>query len=152
MEDGLLNAGAPGVQLTWMDAKVGDWVITPRMGKPVEIQALWFNALKIMEDLTVRFGWQEESSRFGSLASIAQSSFNRVFWNQKMGCLYDVVDEAPDASIRPNQIFAVSLPHSMLAAERARAVVGVVERELLTPYGLRTLSREDANYRGRYEG
>jgi len=152
MEDGLLNAGEPGVQLTWMDAKVGDWVVTPRIGKPVEIQALWFNALKIMEEFSVRFGRAQDAKRFKSLSNLAESTFNSVFWNEEAGCLYDVVGEVPDASIRPNQIFAASLPHSMLSSERARAVVEVVERELLTPYGLRTLNRENPNYRGRYDG
>lgn len=152
MENGLLNAGEPGVQLTWMDAKVGDWVVTPRSGKPVEIQALWFNALKVMEDFAGRFGHLEDRDRFRSLSSLAQGTFNRVFWNEQAGCLYDVANGMPDASVRPNQIFAVSLPHSMLSPERARAVVDTVQRELLTPYGLRSLSRHDPSYAGKYEG
>jgi predicted glycogen debranching enzyme len=153
LENGLLNAGEPGVQLTWMDAKVGDWVVTPRSGKPVEIQALWYNALKIMEDLAQRFEQQEDHKRYRTISSLLQWTFNRVFWNEKDNCLYDVVNGgAPDASIRPNQIFAVSLHHSMLAQDRARAVLDVVERELLTPYGLRTLNRKNPNFRGRYDG
>lgn len=152
-ENGLLNAGAPGAQLTWMDAKIGDWVVTPRSGKPVEIQALWYNALRIMEDLATRFGDEERRKKYSSLASLASWTFNRVFWNKDARCLYDVVNGGPpDGSIRPNQIFAVSLHHSMLSAERARAVVETVEKELLTPVGLRTLSPADSRYRATYEG
>jgi len=152
MDDGLLNAGEPGVQLTWMDAKVGDWVVTPRMGMPVEIQALWFNALKIIEEFAIRFGRADDQNRFDSISKLVHGSFNRQFWNEQAQCLYDVVDDAPDASIRPNQIFAVSLSHSMLSPERARAIVDAVERELLTAYGLRTLNRDDPSYHGRYQG
>ena len=153
LENGLLNAGEQGVQLTWMDAKVGDWVVTPRSGKPVEIQALWFNALKVMEDLAMRFGDQEAFKRFQTSSALVQGTFNRVFWNKEKGCLYDVVNGGnPDSSVRPNQIFAVSLHYSMLPRDRAERVLSVVERELLTPYGLRTLNQQDPNYRGRYEG
>lgn len=152
-DNGLLNSGAPGVQLTWMDAKIGDWVVTPRSGKPVEIQALWYNALRTMEDLAERFGDVERRKKYSGLASMASWTFNRVFWNDDARCLYDVVNGGPpDGSIRPNQIFAVSLHHSMLVPERARAVVEAVERELLTPVGLRTLSPRDSRYRGTYEG
>ncbi|HSK44921.1 MAG TPA: amylo-alpha-1,6-glucosidase [Candidatus Binatia bacterium] len=152
-ETGLLNAGAPGAQLTWMDARIGDWVVTPRSGKPVEIQALWYNALRVMEDLAARFGDAERGKHCSSLASLASETFNRLFWNNDALCLYDVIDGGQqDKSIRPNQIFAVSLHYSMLSAERARAVVEAVERELLTPVGLRTLSPVDPRYRGRYEG
>jgi predicted glycogen debranching enzyme len=150
---GLLSSGEPGVQLTWMDAKVGDWVVTPRRGKPVEIQALWYNALCIMEDLARRVGDEAEQKRYRSMATVASWSFNRLFWNESAGCLYDVVNGAPpDPSIRPNQIFAVSLRHSMLSAERARAVVAKVREHLLTPYGLRSLAASDPQYRGRYSG
>jgi predicted glycogen debranching enzyme len=153
LENGLLNAGEAGVQLTWMDAKIGDWVVTPRSGKPVEIQALWFNALKVMEDLATRFGDNESLKRFRTSSSLVQWTFNRVFWNEEKACLYDVVNGGnPDGSIRPNQIFAVSLHHSMLPRDRAEKVLEVVERELLTPYGLRTLNEQDPNYKGRYEG
>jgi predicted glycogen debranching enzyme len=152
-KDGLLNAGAPGVQLTWMDAKVGGWVVTPRSGKPVEIQALWYNALRIMEDLAARFEDEERRKQCSGLASLASEAFNCIFWNNDLRCLYDVVDDGwPDGSMRPNQIFAVSLHHSMLSAERARAVVETVERELLTPVGLRTLSPADPRYQGTYQG
>ncbi len=153
LENGLLNAGEQGVQLTWMDARIGDWVVTPRSGKPVEIQALWFNALKIMEDLAARFGDNDAVKRFRTSSALVQWTFNRLFWNEEQSCLYDVVNGGnPDASIRPNQIFAVSLPYSMLPRERAAKVLEVVERELLTPYGLRTLNKQDPNYKGRYEG
>jgi predicted glycogen debranching enzyme len=153
LENGLLNAGEPGVQLTWMDAKVGDWVVTPRSGKPVEIQALWYNALKIMEDLAQQFGRPEDQKRYRTISSLLHWTFTRVFWNEKDNCLYDVVNGgAPDASIRPNQLLAVSLYHSMVPKDRAGAILKVVERDLLTPYGLRTLSPRDPNYRGRYAG
>ena len=152
-EDGLLNAGEPGVQLTWMDAKIGDWVVTPRTGKAVEIQALWYNALRTMEEFAGRFGDQVNKKLYANLAAAVEATFNRVFWNEEAGCLYDVVgDGEADDSIRPNQIIAVSLFHSMLPADRARAVVDVVERELLTPYGLRTLSRSHPKYAGHYGG
>jgi predicted glycogen debranching enzyme len=152
-DDGLLSSGEPGVQLTWMDAKVNDWVVTPRHGKPVEIQALWYNALRIMEDLARRFCDEADWASYRKLAADARSSFNRLFWNEHAGCLYDVVDGSiPDASIRPNQIIAVSLTHSMLSPERASAVVNKVKEVLLTPYGLRTLSPEDPQYRGLYSG
>jgi predicted glycogen debranching enzyme len=150
---GLLSSGEPGVQLTWMDAKVGDWVVTPRRGKPVEIQALWYNALCIMEDFARQFGDDEGQKRYCNMATVASWSFNRLFWNEKDGCLYDVVNGGtPDSSTRPNQIFAVSLPHSMLSMERARAVVHKVQEQLLTPVGLRTLAASDPQYRGRYTG
>jgi len=152
-ENGLLNAGAPGVQLTWMDAKIGDWVVTPRNGKPVEIQALWYNALCIMEDLARRFSDDDRRKRYSSLAELTSWTFNHTFWNKDARCLYDVVNGGPpDGSIRPNQIFAASLHHSMLSPERARAVVEKVEKELLTPVGLRTLNRSDGRYRATYEG
>jgi predicted glycogen debranching enzyme len=150
---GLLSSGEPGVQLTWMDAKVGDWVVTPRRGKPVEIQALWYNALCIMEDLSRKLGDEPSQKRYRNMATVASWSFNRLFWNEKDGCLYDVTNGAPpDPSIRPNQIFAVSLTHSMLSPERARSVVEKVKEHLLTPYGLRSLAPSDPQYRGRYTG
>src|ERR1041384_2393101 len=152
-EDGLLYSGEPGVQLTWMDAKVGDWVITPRHGKPVEIQALWYNALRVMEDLAQNFQDQKAKTNYANMAERARESFNRLFWNQEMGCLYDVVDgDARDGSVRPNQVFAISLTHSMVSAEKAEQILLVIERELLTPRGLRSLSPGDPRYAGRYEG
>ena len=149
-EDGLLFSGEPGVQLTWMDAKVGDWVVTPRPGKPVEIQALWYNALRVMEHLAGRFN---EPQEYGAMAEKARASFNKLFWNEQAGCLYDVVNgEIRDAAIRPNQVIALSLTNTMVSKERAVSILGVIERELLTPRGLRTLSPSDPNYIGRYEG
>ena len=149
----LLCAGEVGVQLTWMDAKVGDWVVTPRRGNAVEIQALWYNALCIMEDFAQRFGDDSGRKRYCGLATLARWSFNRLFWNERGGYLYDVVNAGiSDASIRPNQIFAVSLPYTMLRPERAKRVVDVVQQHLLTPYGLRTLAPSDPQYRGRYTG
>jgi predicted glycogen debranching enzyme len=151
--DGLLSSGESGVQLTWMDAKVGDWIVTPRRGKPVEIQALWYNALCIMDDLAGKFGDEVGQKRYRELATVAGRSFNQLFWNENAGCLYDVTnDGSSDPSIRPNQIFAVSLTHSMLALERAKAVVEKVREHLLTPYGLRSLAPSDPHYRGRYTG
>ena len=150
---GLLSSGEQGVQLTWMDAKVGDWVVTPRRGKPVEIQALWYNALCVMEDLARTFGDEAGQKRYRNMATLASWSFNRQFWNEQAGCLFDVTNGAlPDPSIRPNQIFAVSLKHSMLSAEHAISVVEKVREHLLTPYGLRSLSSSDPQYRGRYTG
>ncbi|HLH00145.1 MAG TPA: amylo-alpha-1,6-glucosidase [Bryobacteraceae bacterium] len=151
--DGLLQAGEQGVQLTWMDAKVGDWVVTPRQGKPVEIQALWYNALCVMEHLARVFDKPDQAAHYAALAAQARASFESVFWNEREGCLYDVLGPSgPDASIRPNQIFAVSLPHAVVEDDKARRIVDVVEWELLTPYGLRTLSPRDPSYKGRYAG
>ena len=150
---GLLASGEPGVQLTWMDAKVGDWVVTPRHGKPVEIQALWYNALCIMDDLARRFGDEVGQKRYRNMATVASWAFNRLFWNEKLGCLYDKINGGPpDASIRPNQIFAVSLAHTMLPPDRARSVVEKVQEHLLTPVGLRSLAPSDPQYRPRYAG
>jgi glycogen debranching enzyme len=141
------------VQLTWMDAKVGDWVVTPRRGKAVEIQALWYNALRIMEQLAGLFNDDVNRKQYMVMAERARESFNQQFWNEEAGCLYDVIEgETRDASVRPNQIFAVSLTNSILSTERAKRVVERVERELLTPYGLRSLAPVDTQYRARYEG
>jgi predicted glycogen debranching enzyme len=146
-DDGLLLAGEPGVQLTWMDAKVGTWVVTPRSGKPVEIQALWYNALRIMQELT-------GNAQYGSMADQAQESFARQFWNPETGCLFDVIDgNWKDPSIRPNQLPSIALGHRILEdREKAASLLSVVEQELLTPYGLRTLSPKDPHYRGRCTG
>lgn len=145
--DGLLFAGSPDVQLTWMDAKIGDLVITPRTGKPVEIQALWYNSLLIMAGLAAEFGDSKDEARYLAMAELCKLSFNGAFWNESGQCLYDVVMNGDrDASLRPNQIFAVSLTHSMLDAERARKIVAKVEAELLTPVGLRSLAPDDPRY------
>jgi len=152
-EDGLLFAGEEGVQLTWMDARVGDRVITPRHGKPVEIQALWYNALRVMEDFAGRFNDPNAKLEYGAMADKTRASFNQLFWNEQTGCLYDVINgEIRDASIRPNQVIAISLTNTMVTQEGAVSILSVIERELLTPRGLRTLSPSDPNYIGRYEG
>ncbi len=150
-EDGLLYAGQPGVQLTWMDAKVGDWVVTPRIGKPVEINALWFNALLSMATFARRLNKPAEAYR--ALASQVHSGFRR-FWNPELGYCYDVLDtpEGNDASLRPNQIFAVSLPESPLNPEEQRGVVEACSRSLLTSYGLRSLNLGHPQYQGHYGG
>lgn len=149
--DGLLYSGEAGVQLTWMDAKVGDWVVTPRTGKAVEINALWYNALCIMSEFAKRLG--KPSKRYDTFAKQVKTSFER-FWNAKAGYLYDVIDtpNGDDAALRPNQLFAVSLPHSPLSAERQKAVVDVCARHLLTSYGLRSLAVNDLAYIGHYGG
>lgn len=152
-DDGLLAAGVPGENLTWMDAKIGDKVITPRMGKAVEIQALWYNALCVMETFAARFDNAELRTRFSDLASRAKTSFAEKFWNADAGCLYDVIDgDRRDPSVRPNQIFAVSLFYPIIEGEKARGLVDKVEQDLLTPKGLRTLAPDDAKYIGKYEG
>ncbi|KXJ98735.1 MAG: glycogen debranching protein [Acidobacteria bacterium OLB17] len=152
-DDGLLAAGVPGENLTWMDAKIGDRVITPRMGKAVEIQALWYNALRVMEAFADRFDEARLRTRFADLAARAKASFTEKFWNADAACLYDVIDgDTCDASVRPNQIFAVSLHYPILEGERAKAVVEKVERELLTTKGLRTLAPDDPKYVGHYDG
>jgi predicted glycogen debranching enzyme len=151
--DGLLESGEPGVQLTWMDAKIGDWVVTPRHGKPVEIQALWYNALRVMEHLAGKFNDENAAKNYGLMAERARTSFNEQFWNEEAGCLFDVVaGDTRDASIRPNQVLAISLTNSMIPLEKATRILEVIERDLLTPRGLRTLSPNDPQYRGRYEG
>jgi predicted glycogen debranching enzyme len=151
--DGLLACGESGVQLTWMDSRIGDWVVTPRTGKPVEVQALWYNALRTLQDFAHEFGDSSRELFLGELSMRVRESFNARFWNADAACLYDAIDhERRDASIRPNQIFAVSLHHRMLSPEKELKVVALVERELLTPLGLRSLSPQDPDYRPRYEG
>lgn len=151
--DGLIYAGAEGVQLTWMDAKLCDWVVTPRMGKAVEVNALWYNALKILSYLAREMNFKEDCNNYNTLANKVKESFNKSFWFEEGHYLYDYINnELKDAAIRPNQIFAVSLPYPVLLMERWRNVTNVVSKHLLTPYGLRTLSPEDKNYIGCYCG
>jgi predicted glycogen debranching enzyme len=151
--DGLIYAGVAGVQLTWMDAKVGDWVVTPRIGKAVEINALWYNALKIMSFLAREIDLSSESKDYNNLAQKVSKSFNDAFWIEEGQYLYDYIDgEMRSKAIRPNQVFAVSLPYSMLSKKRQRNVVEIVKEHLLTPYGLRSLSPKDNDYIGRYCG
>jgi predicted glycogen debranching enzyme len=153
--DGLLRAGEPGIQVTWMDAKHDGHVFTPRIGKPVEINALWLNALHVAARLADRIGDADEKRGYESLLARAASGFRR-FWNPELRCLYDVIDvdggSGVDAAIRPNQLFAVSLPYTALAPDEMRAVVECCARELLTSYGLRSLSPRDPRYLGRYRG
>jgi predicted glycogen debranching enzyme len=150
--DGLLYAGERGVQLTWMDAKVGDRVVTPRIGKPVEINALWFNALETMASLALAA--KQAAEPFAKLAERVKQSFGK-FWNESGGYCYDVID-APeignDTVLRPNQIFAVSLPQSPLPAEQQKAVVDICARRLVTSYGLRSLAQTEPGYQGHYGG
>jgi len=149
--DGLLAAGEPGVQLTWMDAKVGDWVVTPRIGKPVEINALWYNALVATAGFARRLRLPADA--LDADAACVAAGFER-FWNARDGWCYDVLDgpDGHDASLRPNQIFAVSLPATALAPERRRAVVDACARHLVTSYGLRSLAPFDSRYIGHYGG
>jgi predicted glycogen debranching enzyme len=153
--DGLLRAGERGIQLTWMDAKHGDHVFTPRVGKPVEINALWLNALQVAGRLADRVGDVDEKHHCDALLSHAAAGFRR-FWNAERCCLFDVIDvdggSGTDPAIRPNQLFAVSLPYSALTADEMRAVVDCCARELLTSHGLRTLSPRDPRYIGHYRG
>jgi len=149
-EDGLIRAGQDGVQLTWMDAKAGDWVVTPRRGKPVEVCALWYNALMVLEGLAAIYG---EVLGAGTLAARVRESFLRLFWNEAAGCFYDCLGpDGPDGSLRPNQVLAVSLPFAVAQGEYARRTVGRVFRHLYTSYGLRSLSPDDPRYQGRYLG
>lgn len=156
-DDGLLAGGEPGLALTWMDAKLPDRAITPRIGKPVEINALWYNALLIAAAFAKRLGDARKAEHWQSLAERSRRAFNERFWNQSAGCLYDVADAnnepgGDDPAIRPNQLFAISLTHPVLDQRRWREVVGVCERELWTPLGMRTLSPTDPAYRRRYCG
>jgi predicted glycogen debranching enzyme len=154
--DGLLRAGDPSTQLTWMDARVGDWVVTPRAGKPVEVNALWIDALDTTAELARRAGREGDAAECGELSRQARESFARRFWSAESGYLYDVVDGPEgrdDPTLRPNQIFAVALPRApILDPAKQRAVLEVVGRELLTPFGLRTLGPKDPRYIPRYEG
>jgi len=147
--DGLLAAGVPGVQLTWMDAKIGDWVVTPRIGKPVEVQALWLNALRFAEQIDPL--WSAVFRR-------GLTTFRERFWREDAGCLFDVIDVDHergnmDRSMRPNQIFAIGgLPYMLLPLDRGRRIVDAVERTLLTPLGLRSLAPSEPSYRPSYVG
>jgi len=152
--DGLLGEGAPGYQLTWMDAKVGDLVVTPRRGKAVEINALWYNALRLMEEWMDERGDEEGAKSYRARADRVRESFNARFWNERSGALFDVVDgeNGNDDAIRPNQLFAISLPHPVLDPQRWKPVVDVVHDQLLTPYGLRSLAPGHPDYQPQYFG
>ncbi|WMW23278.1 amylo-alpha-1,6-glucosidase [Methanolobus mangrovi] len=151
-DDGLIEHAG---QLTWMDAKIGDWEVTPRRGKVCEINALWYNALIYATKIGKQLG--KDVYGFQEIAGLTKSSFNEKFWNDEKNCLYDCISvfgerSEKDASIRPNQILAVSLPHTMLSHEMEKAIVDKVTEDLLTPYGLRTLSPYDSRYAGQYKG
>jgi len=153
--DGLLHEGAPEVQLTWMDAKVGDWVVTPRRGKPVEINALWYNALKLMEAWSVHLS--VDAGQYSQLRSQVGEHFAARFWYEEGGYLYDVVDvdgvaDTYDTALRPNQLFAASLAHDLLSEEQIMKMFQQITTHLLTPLGLRSLSPEDPNYHNRFNG
>ncbi len=152
--DGLLYAGEPGQQLTWMDARIGNWVVTPRMGKPVEIEALWYNALKIFENLLTLNGESDAAENILIKSEQAKKSFDEKFWYPEGNYLYDVIDETgkPDATLRPNQIFALSLPFHLVEGDKAKAVINIVRSKLFTPVGLRSLSPDDPEYKGFYGG
>ncbi|CAN5544880.1 amylo-alpha-1,6-glucosidase [soil metagenome] len=150
---GLIGSRVSGVGTSWMDAKVGDWVITPRQGRTVELNALWYNALRTVAPWCDEFDQPNRGAELTALADRLKPAFNRAFWHEQAGCCYDVVmDSGVDASIRPNQLLAIALPHPVLASERHAAVLDVVERDLLTPVGVRTLAPDDPAYQGRYGG
>lgn len=146
---GLLNQGSEGTQLTWMDAKIGDWVVTPRHGKPVEINGLWINALRVAEWLASRLG--QDTEQFKGLAEQAEANFKSKFWNESLGYYLDTADP-DDGSLRPNQLIAMSLPFAPAAKSNAAKALQAIREHLVTPYGLRTLSPESPGYRGRFKG
>jgi predicted glycogen debranching enzyme len=151
--DGLLYSGEEGVQLTWMDAKVGDWVVTPRTGKAVEIQALWYNALRLYAELLFINKETEEARIINEKASLVKQSFLRQFWNNETGYLYDVIENGnKDATLRPNQLFAISLPFPLIEGKLANAILTAVTDKLYTPVGLRSLPQDDKRYVGVYGG
>jgi len=152
-EDGLLYAGEEGLQLTWMDAKIGDWVVTPRMGKAVEINALWYNALSICATLLELSGDSNGATGMFEKAALARKSFNEQFWNSEGGYLYDVInDNEKDDSLRPNQLFAISLPFTLIDREKGRSILKIITAKLYTLVGLRTLSPDDPSYASCYDG
>ena len=151
-EDGLLTAGDENTQLTWMDAKVGDWVVTPRHGKAVEINALWYNALKTAEFFAKKLEKLEQSKAYGRLARQVKTAF-AAFWNEELGCCYDLLrPEGPDPALRANQIIAAGLHYNVLGKEQKERVLQIVSEKLLTPYGLRTLSPDDPAFCATYAG
>jgi predicted glycogen debranching enzyme len=153
--DGLLRQGAEGLQLTWMDAKVGDWVVTPRRGKAIEINALWYNALCVTAGWLETVGDNDRANELSSMAAHVRDSFNRRFWAPQLGYCYDVVDKeggGDDSGLRPNQVLAISLPNAVLDEDRWEPVLKVVRERLLTPYGLRTLAPGEPDYKPRYDG
>lgn len=151
--DELLEGGEEGVQLTWMDAKAGNWVVTPRRGKPVEVNALWYNTLRIMKQFHELQGNKAEAKTYTERSERVLASFNTLFWNEEQQCLYDYIEDSqPNADIRPNQLYALSLSFPLVSRERAIKIVDVVTKHLLTPRGLRSLSPEHSAYRAVYGG
>jgi predicted glycogen debranching enzyme len=152
--DGLLRAGVPGVQLTWMDAKAGDWVVTPRIGKPVEINGLWIEALHALADFAAHLGYEDDTVNYRRQTERAAVSFNDRFWYAKGGWLYDVVDgpAGDDPALRPNQVLALALPHCPVPPEQARLALNAVAHRLLTSYGLRSLDPAHPDYVEVYGG
>ena len=150
-EDTLISSGTENIQNTWMDAKIGDFVVTPRNGKAVEVNAMWYNALKIMEEITTLMRGKEEAKSYTELAKKCKKSFNEKFYNKKRKCLYDVLG---DSRIRPNQLFALSLSYPVVDpdSDEAKEILNTVEKKLLTPYGLRTLAKGEPGYRETYQG
>ena len=152
-EDGLLSGGTDGVQLTWMDAKAGDWVFTPRSGKAVEINALWYNALEIIAYMHRTLGEKVAAKEFTYRAKKVKRAFVKTFWNKEQGYLFDYINgDKKDAAIRPNQIFAISLPFSLLSPAKSVDLLDMVESHLLTPFGLRSLSPDHLDYHAYYVG
>ena len=154
-EDGLLRQGEEGYQLTWMDAKVGDWVVTPRRGKAVEINALWYNALRLLEGWTRELIGEEQAVKYADLAARTFESFNQKFWYEDGGYLYDVIEGDRvefDTSLRPNQLFSFSLSYPVLDPMRWKPVLDIVQAQLLTPYGLRSLAPGLPDYKPQYYG
>jgi predicted glycogen debranching enzyme len=152
--DGLIYAGEPGVQLTWMDAKVDDWVVTPRIGKPVEINALWVHALRLMAKFAQQTGHAADAPAYRQQADQATQSFRQRYWYDEGGYLYDVIDgpSGNDASLRPNQLFALSLEPDLLSPEAAQSVIEVCAQQLLTSYGMRSLAPTHEDYHGIFTG
>jgi predicted glycogen debranching enzyme len=152
--DGLVTQGAEGYQLTWMDAKVDNWVVTPRRGKAVEINALWYNALRLLEKWLMDIKKEEVARQIGELANKVYVSFNQKFWNEKKGCLFDVIEgeKGNDDAVRPNQLFSISLEYPVLDPKYWKEVFEVCKRDLLTPVGLRSLSPHHPDYKSRYDG
>ena len=149
--DYLISSGTENIQNTWMDAKIGDYVVTPRNGKAVEVNSLWYNAIKVMEEVTILTKGRLEAKKYGDLAQKCQKSFNEKFYNKKRKCLYDVLG---DPKIRPNQLFALSLSYPVIdvKSDEAKEILNTIEKKLLTPYGLRTLAKGEPNYTEKYEG
>jgi predicted glycogen debranching enzyme len=153
-QDGLLASGMPGVQLTWMDAKIDDWVVTPRRGKPIEISALWYRACRVMEGLASRYAAPEMAAYFQSLAARVAANFEKTYWYEQGGYFYDCIDELgrPDPSLRPNQAIALAVAPDLVRPALREAALAVVHDNLLTPYGLRTLNRQNPAYKPEYKG